>query len=89
MFVPPTDGETQPKYVGSKPFWWCTKHKKWCRHKTAKCEGKGIGKGQNKSSDSSQTKSPKKKKKQEIMRALGAAAQDDDEEEVTDSEDEE
>jgi hypothetical protein len=89
MFVPPTDGETQPKYVGSKPFWWCTKHKKWCRHKTAKCEGKGIGKGQNKSSDSSQTKSSKKKKKQEIVRALGAAAQDDDEEEVTDSEDEE
>ena len=86
MFVPPTDSEEQPKMVGGKPFWWCTKHKKWCRHTTEGCKGKGIGKGRPENSDSSQAKSTPKKKK--IVRALGAAAQDDDEEDM-DSEDEE
>jgi hypothetical protein len=29
MLVPTKDGEVQPKLVGKKKFWWCTKHNKW------------------------------------------------------------
>lgn len=93
MFDPPKDGESQPKLVGTKPFWWCTKHKKWCRHTTDGCRGLNIGKGAPKSSNessqaSTSSNSKSNKKKQRIVRALGAAAQDDDEETVY-SEDEE
>jgi len=94
MFVPPEDGETQPKIVATKPFWWCTKHNKWCRHTTEKCKGVNVGKGRPKTNESSQeqqSSSSSNKKKQQIVRALGAAAQDDDDYEETDysSEDEE
>jgi hypothetical protein len=82
MFVPPKDGEAQPKLVGTKQFWWCTKHNKWCCHTTEKCKGFNIGKGHPKTNDSSQAMSASNsnKKKQNIVQALGAAAQDDDEE---------
>jgi len=92
MFVPPKDGEAQPKVVGKKQFWWCTNHNKWCRHTTDKCKGFNVGKGRpSKTNDSSQATSASKsnKKKQKIVRALGAAAQDDDDEETNYSEDEE
>ncbi len=45
LFVPPKDGEAQPKVVGKKQFWWCTNHNKWCRHTTEKCKGFNVGKG--------------------------------------------
>jgi hypothetical protein len=35
MFVPPKDGEAQPKVIGKKQFWWCTNHNKWCRPPTS------------------------------------------------------
>lgn len=87
MFEPPKDGEPDTKLVGTKPFWWCTKHKKWCRHTTEGCQGVNIGKGAPKSSNessqaSTSSSSNSKKKKKRIVRALGAAAQDDDEESV-------
>jgi hypothetical protein len=91
MFEPSKDGEAQPKLVGNKKFWWCTKHSKWCRHTTEKCKGFNVSKGRPKTNDSSQAMSTSKsnKKKQKIVQALGAAAQDDDDEEIDYSEDEE
>jgi hypothetical protein len=92
MFVPPKDGEAQPKVVGKKQCWWCTNHNKWCRHTTDKCKGFNVGKGRpSKMNDSSQamTASKSNKKKQKIVRALGAAAQDEDDEETNYGEDEE
>lgn len=93
MFVPPKQGETQPKQVGGKPWWWCTKHKKWCRHTTEKCQGRNIGESQqspdSSTGDSKNSGSQSKKKKKQLVRALGAAAQDEDEESNNESEDEE
>jgi hypothetical protein len=69
MFVPPKDGEAQPKIVVTKPFWWCTKHNKWCRHTTGKCKGVNVGKGHPKTNESSQeqSSSSSNKKKQQIV----------------------
>jgi polyhydroxyalkanoate synthesis regulator phasin len=81
MFVPPKDGEAQPKVVGKKQFWWCSNHNKWCHHTTDKCKGFNVSKGcPSKTNDSSQAMSTSKsnKKKQKIAQALGAAAQDED-----------
>jgi hypothetical protein len=70
MFVPPKDGEAQPKVIGKKQFWWCTNHNKWCCHTTDKCKGFNVGKGHpSKTNDSSQATSTSKsnKKKQKIV----------------------
>ena len=40
--VMPKPGESMKKTVDNKTWWWCTKHKSWCRHSTDKCKGRNI-----------------------------------------------
>jgi len=94
MLVPPKQGESQPRTVGGKPWWWCLKHKKWCRHTTEKCREQNLGGSkpttESSTGDSNNSRSQSKKKKKQMVRALGAAAQDESEgENKSEDEDEE
>jgi hypothetical protein len=42
MLIAPKSGESGKKTVDGKEYWWCTKHKAWCRHSTNECKGQNI-----------------------------------------------
>jgi hypothetical protein len=42
MLIAPKSGESGKNTVDSKEYWWCTKHKAWCRHSTNECKGQNV-----------------------------------------------
>jgi len=73
--VPPKPDQQQPITFDGNPWWWCKKHKKWCRHKTEKCREIRIKK---------QTDTPDKDKSNDdernakLVKAMTTAADDED-----------
>ena len=75
ILVPPKPDEKQPKIVNEKEWWFCTKHNKWCRHKTADCQGKGANLKGNTNKDAPTKESSATK----IVKALQSISEQDEE----------
>lgn len=48
MLVEPKDDQPRQKTVDGKAWYWCAKHREWCRHSTEQCKGAGIKGGDTK-----------------------------------------
>lgn len=80
-FLAPRHGESHTKVVDGKEYHWCTKHKKWVRHTTQACQGRGVrssnaSQDQSESQDQNTSQNSQTDRRLRISRALEAVVED-------------
>ena len=81
MSVAPKEGEPKKKTIKNKTFWWCPKHNAWVRHPPEECEGKGLGKSEDRKPAAKRGPPQQGSKALQLSKALASIVDQDEEDE--------